>query len=180
MCRAGADYRRGDQHPNIAIVGACPGAVEEREGRPFIGDAGTHLTEMVRTINGISPTKFPSVRRDDYTLLNAHPQARYQIRGQPNVQTEPTPREVLEEENVRRLIQQIRSTEINRLLLGGGKPRLLIQPIIQEFPGMEVFICGHPSSGAWNRHYIGQPRAEKIRLWTHDTFQMHRPFCVHQ
>ncbi len=148
MCRVGADYRRGNDHPTIAIVGACPGADEEREGRPFIGDAGRHLAEMVRIINGISPAKSPSVRRDDYTLLNAHPQARYQIRGHPKVQTEPTPREVLEEENVTRLIQQIRGTEINRLLLGGGKPRLLIQPIIQEFPEMEVFICGHPSSGA--------------------------------
>lgn len=86
MCRAGADYRRGDDHPTIAIVGACPGADEERECRPFIGDAGTHLAEM------------------------------------------------------------------------------------------EVFVCGHPSSGARKRRYIGHPRAEKIRLWTHDSFRMYHPF----
>jgi uracil-DNA glycosylase len=69
MCQAGPDYHRGVQHPGIAIIGACPGASEDAENRPFIGPAGANLAVMVSIINGISSAKFPSANRDDYTLL---------------------------------------------------------------------------------------------------------------
>lgn len=180
MCRAGADYRRGDQHPNIAIVGACPGAEEEREGRPFIGDAGTHLAVMVGIINGISPAKFPSATRDDYTLLNAHSLPRYKGRAGYDGNTEPSQPEVMQDENIARLTQQLQQTAITRVLLAGLRPKWLMQTLIARFPAMEIFVSGHPSISRWNRLYIGRPRAEKISQWTHDTFQMEHPFRVDQ
>lgn len=180
MCVAGPDYRLGDQHPEIAIVGACPGAQEEEQGRPFIGDAGAHLAEMIRIINAISPAKFPSANRDDYTLLNAHPLPRYRGRAGFDGNTEPSRREVMSDANIVRLTQQLRRTAITRILLAGKRPQWLTQRLVVEFAETELFVCGHPSSGAWNRHYVGQNRAVKIRLWTQDTFQMVHPFSVHQ
>lgn len=178
MCLAGPDYRRGDQHPEIAIVGACPGAEEEEQSRPFIGDAGAVLTQMITIINGISPYKFPSDIRDDYTLLNAHPVPRYNAPGQPKVRTQPTPAEVMEEQNFRRFAEQIRGTAIARLLLAGGRPQLFTQRVTAEFAGMEIFWCGHPSKTAWNTRYVGQSQVMKIRSWTQDTFKMVEPFHV--
>lgn len=181
MCQAGPDYRLGDHHPQIAIIGSCPGMREEEQDRPFVGPAGANLAVMVSIINGISPAKFPSVNRDDYTLLNAHSQPRYNVRGQrPRVRTEPTRNEVLEEANIARLRLHIENTDINRVLLAGKTPRFLFQTIVAVFPEIEVFSCGHPASGAWNTRIVAQDQAEKIRLWTNLTFQMEWPFCVAQ
>lgn len=180
MCLAGSDYRLGDQHPEIALMGACPGAQEEEQGRPFIGDAGTHLAAMIRIINAISPAKFPSEDRDDYTLLNAHPVPRYEGRAGYDGNTEPTRPEVMCDVNIVRLNQQLRQSRINRILLAGTRPQWLAERLVLDFPRIEVFVCGHPSSSAWNRRYVGQPRVEKIRLWTQETFKMVHPFCVHR
>jgi uracil-DNA glycosylase len=180
MCLAGPDYRLGDQHPEIALMGACPGAQEEEQGRPFIGDAGTHLAEMIRIINAISPAKFPSANRDDYTLLNAHPLPRYEGRAEYDGNTEPSKPEVMNDVNIARLNQQLRQTAIIRILLAGRTPQWLTQRLVVDFAETELFVCGHPSSGAWNRLYVGQHRAEKIRFWTQDTFRMAHPFCVQQ
>ena len=177
MCLAGPDYRLGDQYPEIALMGACPGAQEEEQGRPFIGDAGTHLTAMIRIINAISPAKFPSEHRDEYTLLNAHPLPRYEGRAEYDGNTQPTKPEVMSNVNIARLNQQLRQSGIVRILLAGERPQWLAERLVDNFPRIE---CGHPSSGAWNRRYVGQPRAEKIRLWTQETYRMVHPFRVHQ
>ena len=178
MCLAGPDYRRGDQHPEIAIVGSCPGAQEEERGRPFIGDAGTNLAEMIRVINSISSAKFPSANRDDYTLLNAHPLPRYDGRVGYDGSTEPDQPEVMSDENLARLSTQTRRTGITRLLLAGRTPQWLTQKMIDELQDVDIFWCGHPSISAWNTRYIGQPKAEKIRRWTQDSFKMVAPFHV--
>lgn len=180
MYRAGPDYRRGDRHPNIAIVGACPGEQEEKQDRPFIGDAGAHLATMVPIINEICPVKFPSALGDDYTLLNAHPLPRYPGRAGYNGDTEPCHAAVISDENIARLIEQLKQTAINRLLLAGRRPQWLAPRVVAEFAELEIYICGHPSPSAWNRRYVGHPRMGKIRLWTHETFQMAHPFWVQQ
>ena len=180
MCLAGPDYRLGDQYPEIALMGACPGAQEEEQGRPFIGDAGTHLTAMIRIINAISPAKFPSEHRDEYTLLNAHPLPRYEGRAEYDGNTQPTKPEVMSNVNIARLNQQLRQSGIDCILLAGERPQWLAERLVDNFPRIELFVCGHPSSGAWNRRYVGQPRAEKIRLWTQETYRMVHPFRVHQ
>lgn len=178
MCQAGPDYRQGDEHPHIAIIGACPGRQEEEAGRPFIGPTGANLALMVPIINGISPVKFPSANRDDYTLLNAHPLPRYQVQGQPKVRTQPTKTEILDVNNVARLIQQLQSTNIARVILAGKKPGLLVGCIRVSMPAIEIFLCGHPSTSSWNTRYVGQSQADKLRNWTHDTFEMVEPFHV--
>lgn len=180
MCLAGPDYRLGDQHPEIALMGACPGAREEERGRPFIGDAGAHLAAMISIINTMSPAKFPSRDRDDYTLLNAHPLPRYVGRAGYDGNTEPTRPQVMCDVNIVRLNQQLRQSGIIRVLLAGTRPQWLAERLAADFPGMELFVCGHPSKSAWNRLYVGQPREEKIRLWTQETYQMVHPFFVHR
>lgn len=178
MCQAGPDYRRGNQHPGIAIVGACPGAREETENRPFIGPAGANLAMMVSIINGISPAKFPSVNRDDYTLLNAHPLPRYADRAGYDGNTEPSQAEVMNEKNIARLAKQLGHTAVSRVLLAGLTPQWLTQTIVADFAGTEIFWCGHPSFTAWNTRYVGQRQADKLRNWTKDTFKMVEPFHV--
>lgn len=178
MCQAGPDYRRGDQHPQIAIIGACPGRREELEGRPFIGPTGANLALMMPIINGISPVKFHSANRDDYTLLNSHPLPRYAGRAGYDGNTEPGQADVMSEENIDRLAKQLRDTAVTRVLLAGQRPQWLTQPINAHFAGMEIFWCGHPSIIAWNPRYEDQSQADRLRNWTHDTFKMVEPFHV--
>jgi len=172
MCQAGPDYRRGDELPHIAIIGACPGRQEEEAGRPFIGPTGANLAVMVGIINGLRADKFPSGFRDDYTLLNAHSIPRYVGRVGYDGRTEPSRAEVLNEDNIARLIHQLEQTEITRALLTGLRPKWLIERLIDELPGIELFGSGHPSQRRWNLFYPGRPQAEKLTRWAQDSFEV--------
>jgi hypothetical protein len=77
LMMTGPDFRLGDQHPAIALLRACPGKDEELHGRPFCGEAGSFLQVMMAEISKLCPQHFPSGERDDYTLLNAHHEARH-------------------------------------------------------------------------------------------------------
>jgi DNA polymerase len=40
----------GNKNPEILFIGEGPGQNEDKEGRPFVGDAGKFLTEMIESI----------------------------------------------------------------------------------------------------------------------------------
>lgn len=51
----------GNPKADILLIGEGPGQNEDREGRPFIGDAGKFLDEMLKTIN---------LKREDVFITN--------------------------------------------------------------------------------------------------------------
>ncbi len=55
LCRAGEDARsivfgEGDPHADLVFVGEAPGEQEDREGRPFVGEAGELLDKMITAL----------------------------------------------------------------------------------------------------------------------------------
>lgn len=68
----------GNPDASLLFMGESPGPVEAKEGRPFIGQSGTVLDEMLATID---------LRRDDIFLTNL-------ILDYPGEKREPTPDEI--------------------------------------------------------------------------------------
>lgn len=166
----------GNRHPTRIIVGYCPGRQEEADGRPFAGSAGTYLDTVLLNLSQRFAPYFPSGTRDDYTLLNAHPQPRYRVPGvrRPTI---PTRDEVLDAENLQalhdRFQEALENNDPDSILLLGSLVEWLAEWTRNIYPNVLLFGCGHPSIQAWNTKYCsGLPQSEKLRRWVADTFRM--------
>ena len=53
----------GPEEADIFVVGEAPGREEEREGRPFVGESGTKLRELVEMVNLANRVRYENVCR---------------------------------------------------------------------------------------------------------------------
>ena len=128
MCVNSIDFRRGNAHPNLVLLGACPGQGEWEADpqRPFAGRSGVNLRSLLevlldlpnKEVYGLQPGDFLSTSLDDYTLMNSHAEAKW-----PAEYRRSTPRmsEVGTRENRLRLTNQLRSVGA-RVVVGLGRP----------------------------------------------------------
>lgn len=176
MCQNAADFRLGAAHPNILLVGACPGREEEASNRPFAGVAGRCLRSMMLSLNAFRPMLFPSPHPDAYSMLNAHDLPRYRARPGYDGRTQPTRLEVFAPANRERVAAKLLHTQPTMVLYLGNVAEF-IDPIVQELrPEALVFRTGHPSPSGWNTfaQYVGRPREEKLERWARDQFRQLR------
>ncbi len=68
----------GNPHAEIVFIGEAPGAQEDKHGRPFVGNSGTLLTELLATI-GLS--------RDNVYITNV-------VKFRPPENRDPTKKEI--------------------------------------------------------------------------------------
>lgn len=174
MCEAGADFRVGNVHRHILLVGACPGREEEFERRPFAGLAGNNLRIMLVRLHQHDRELFPSSQPDHYSMLNAHTLPRYRGRPGFNGRTQPTRAEIMAPDNQERLIRIVNEVEPT-LILYLGKVAEFIHPVIRpHIARLQAFRTGHPSTPAWNTRpeYAGLPRQVKLARWVRDRFEV--------
>ena len=173
MCIPAADFRIGDTNPKVLLVGACPGRDEEVCGRPFAGQAGRNLAIMLQRLHALRPDIFPSVRLDDYSLINAHSLPRYLGHEGYDGRPQPLKQDVLTEENRARFSAQVRHLEPETVVYLGRAAEFaheIVEAIVEQ---IQVYRVGHPSTPAWNTrpNYVGMRAEEKIQRWAEDTLE---------
>lgn len=173
MCISTAEFRIGDVHPRVLLVGACPGEDEERNGRPFSGQAGQNLRIMLERLHVLHPEVFPSDRLDDYSLINAHSLPRYRGRDGYDGRRQPYKREVLAEENWKRFAAQIEKLEPTIIVYLGRAAEFAHEITRSTVEGFQAFRAGHPSTPAWNTkaEYAGMTPEEKLHHWAGDSLE---------
>ncbi|MEY8142408.1 uracil-DNA glycosylase family protein [Falsihalocynthiibacter sp. CO-5D18] len=171
MCQNEVDFRLGDEHSRVVLLGACPGQEEFKQNRPFAGATGANLDRMLEELYVLQGQHFPSSTRDDYTLMNAYGKPLWKGKDNDN-RTIPTLTMVSDDSNIDRLARQLRYCEARTVLgLGTNKnndsaARRAIRRLQPSFPSITWFICGHPSPRAINR-YAGGDAVE----WLRHTFE---------
>ncbi|MFJ7982185.1 uracil-DNA glycosylase family protein [Lysinibacillus xylanilyticus] len=90
---------------DITIVLSCPGQEEEIENKPAAGKTGSNLGTVLATINGQNELSW---NRRDVTITNAWNKVEY--KGKTG-RTEATKKEVLSDENLKRLYNEIKDTK---------------------------------------------------------------------
>jgi uracil-DNA glycosylase len=161
------------------LLGACPGQDEwnAHPQRPFAGRSGInlrHLLEVLRDLPnkgayGLQAGDFLSANIDDYTLMNAHADAKWLAQ---HGRSMPRMSEIEAEENLLRLSNQLRFVGA-RFVIGLGRsindahlarqakdsgPLRAIRLLMPSHPGVSFCISGHPSQQAVNRYGEGNPR----------------------
>ena len=179
MCKNSIDFQRGNAHPDLVLLGACPGQNEWRAipQRPFAGQSGVNLLSLLEVFRnqpdevlcGLQPDDFISTNLDDYTLMNSHPEAKW-----PAEHGRSTPRmsEIGTQENQLRLTNQLRSVGA-RFVVGLGRPindthlvlrrkdsgpLRAIRLLAPHHPEISFYVTGHPSPRAVNRFGNGNSR----------------------
>lgn len=191
MCLNSIDFRRGDMHADLVLLGACPGQDEWQANpqRPFAGRSGENLSVLLEVLRdlqnkevyGMQPEDFISTNIDDYTLMNSHSEAKW--KGEHGRST-PRMLEIAEQGNYGRLTDQLQAVAA-RVVVGLGRPindahlvrkgkdsgpLRAIRLLMPDHPQMVFCITGHPSQQAINRYGSGDPRR-----WFRDTLQRFPP-----
>lgn len=154
-----ADYHHGTKYPHIAIMGACPGRQEEREKRPFSGQTGTHLKDMLL----ILPCKeFRTENLQYLTLMNSHYRPLYKPLSKTTV---PKIRDIAKPENINRLRCQLEESNVSMLLCLGKEAQRASEFLYMQgyLARIKIFRCGHPSPRHLNYHYRGHPTGERLK-----------------
>lgn len=179
MCLNTIDFRRGDAHPDLVFLGACPGQDEwiADPQRPFAGRSGVNLRCLLEVLGnlpnkghyGLRPDDFLSRNLYDYTLMNSHAEPKWKAE---HGRTTPRMSEIKAPENLERLTNQLRLVEA-RVVVGLGRPiddaHLLrmardsgslraIRMLAPDNQEISFLITGHPSPQAINCHGNGDPR----------------------
>lgn len=153
----------------VAFVFSVPGEIEKTSGRPISGSTGENLSMALEHLNSAMPDVFISTDRYAYRITNAYDQPIAKALG--HIYTEATDAQVLQTENVARVIAEIDGCET--VVLCGRKAQLLNEFITT--PGRKVARVWHTSNQALCRKYnttsvkqINNPRLrreERIKLW---------------
>lgn len=179
MCQNSIDFRRGNAHPRLVLLGACPGQDEWNADpqRPFAGRSAVnlrHLLEVLRDlpnkeVYGLQAGDFQSTNLDDYTLMNSHSEAKWSAEHGRSL---PRLSEIKTDGNRLRLTNQLRFVGA-RFVVGLGRPTndahlvrrakdsgplRAIRLLLPTHPGVSFCISGHPSQQAVNRYGEGNPR----------------------
>ncbi len=179
MCQNSIDFRRGNAHPSLVLLGACPGQDEWNADpqRPFAGRSGVnlrHLLEVLRDlpnkeVYGLQAGDFLSANLDDYTLMNSHADAKWLAE---HGRSMPRMSEIESDDNLLRLTNQLQFVAA-RFVIGLGRsvtdahlarqakdsgPLRAIRLLVPTHPGVSFCISGHPSQQAVNRYGEGNPR----------------------
>lgn len=139
------DFQPGKRGNKTAIMLSAPGQAEENAGRPAAGQTGKNLDGMLAEAHKRDPKRFPSPKRDDYTIVNAHPKAEYASK---TGRTEASRAEIHEKKNQRRLKRALRHKDT---VVALGK-RAEEGVKAAGYKG-KVVRGSHPSNSNLNRKY---------------------------
>lgn len=142
--RTNAVPGEGKQTPEILFIGEGPGSTEDKEGRPFVGDAGKFLEEMLKSIGR---------KREDVFITNV-------VKCRP-----PNNRDPLEEEvgvcTRNYLFSQIKLLKPKLIVTLGRHAMQTFFPQIKSISGVHgkaykkagqvYYICYHPAAALYQQ-----------------------------
>lgn len=143
--RTNAVPGEGDPKAEILLIGEGPGSTEDREGRPFVGEAGQFLDELLDSIN---------LKREDVYITNV-------VKCRP-----PNNRDPLEEEvqvcTSRYLFDQIKSIKPKLIITLGRHSMQAFFPQIKSIAdnhgkaykkaGQVYFLSYHPAAALYQQN----------------------------
>ena len=139
-------FRLGDAQLGTAFVLSAPGRAECIAQRPAAGQTGITLTSALSAFHCAEPCIFPSLRLDDYTLVNAWGNVEYKALTK---RTEATDAEILGAANICRLAQSLQ--HMDAVVALGDKAQLAVD---KAWPSGTIFTGAHPSLQRLNRAYV--------------------------
>lgn len=128
----------GNLSAEVVCVGEAPGANEDEQGRPFVGDAGQLLTKILAAIQ---------LAREDVYICNV-------LKHRPPSNRDPQPDEVLAcQPFLRRQLELVKPRVILALgrfaaqtLLETGAPISKLREQIHQYRGIPVIVTYHPAA----------------------------------
>jgi DNA polymerase len=134
-------FGEGNPEASVVFLGEAPGQTEDETGRPFVGRAGKLLDNMIQSMN---------LKREDVFILNI-------CKCRPPNNRKPTPTEM--EKCGHFLVRQLEIIKpkviiaLGNTALGGltGKDggitkRCGVWESSENFPGIKIMPCYHPSA----------------------------------
>ena len=145
-------FGTGNRHADWMIIGEAPGQHEDLQGKPFVGNAGALLTEMLRAIG---------LARDDVFITNI-------LKCRPPGNRDPRPEEAEScndyLQRQKQLIQPKIILAVGRIsaqtLLKTSEPLARLRGKIHAFKDTPVVVVYHPA-------YLLRSLSEKRKAW-HD------------
>lgn len=135
-----AHYCKGTQP--VAFVFSVPGRKEQLIGKPVVGATGKNLEDALKELHRSAPELFKSRDRYAYRITNAFKDPTYKAK---DGMTERSKKEILAEDNVERVVNELRGCEM--VVLCGRKARLLKEEL-EKSAGLRVLSMWHTSSQA--------------------------------
>lgn len=104
-------FNKGEDNTSVAFVFSCPGKKEEAEKRPVSGKTGENLEILLHILSEDKHVKayFPWNDRYKYRITNANTNIYFMKK---NSKTEPNDKEVVAEENIKRLKCELKGFSI--------------------------------------------------------------------
>lgn len=162
-----AAYRKGDKKDNkTTIVLSAPGQAEEKAGRPAAGQTGKTLQTAIKKMHQKDPSRFPSERLDDYTIVNAVEDVHYRSK---TGRTEGKESEIINSKNMERINSLLNGSE--NIVALGDKAQLAVE---KSNAKATVFKGNHPSMQALNKKYksnknnASERNEDRVTSWVND------------
>jgi len=159
-------YRKGNKNNKTTIVLSAPGQAEEKANRPAAGQTGKTLQSAIKQLHKKDPSKFPSDKLDDYTIVNAVEDVHY--KGKTG-RTEGKNSEVLKPKNMSRINDTLKSSK--NIVALGDKAQLAVD---NSSAKGTVFKGNHPSMQSLNKKYgsdksnASERSEERVKSWVND------------
>jgi hypothetical protein len=160
-------FRKGDcKDIKTTIILSAPGQCEEKANRPAAGQTGTTLQTAMNFWHEECPSKFPSNKLDDYSIINAVEDVHYKKK---TGRTEGLISEVRDLKNLKRISEALKGSETVVAL--GEMAKLAVDS--SSFSGVTL-KGSHPSMQSLNKTYDSQKdnpsdrSRDRIDRWAKD------------
>lgn len=146
---------------STGFVFICPGRHEANRGYPCAAGTGANLSRALAVLHERRPDLFPSPARSMYVITNSWPNVEFPALTGRSV---PTPDEVLEPLNLRRLEAQIRG--LTTIVACGQHAHVALRALLEQGAWQPRVACArHLSQRSVNMLPGASDTAGRIALW---------------
>jgi DNA polymerase len=147
LSRSKVVFGEGNPNADIVFCGEAPGKTEDKEGRPFCGEAGRLLDNIIKACGW---------KRDEVYILNT-------VKCHPDNNRVPSQEEVA---NCRPYLD---------LQLKVIKPKIIV--CLGATAAQNLLKCAEPVSKLRNSwyHYVNEPVKAKVRVTFHPAYLLRNP-----
>lgn len=127
-----------NEHNQILLLFSCPGQAEEKETKPCAGMTGNNLDKLLEKLHNLSSDEFPKQRKD-YYINNAFDGVKFKSKTNT---TEANKNELLNPENINRLIAEV--SHVEKIICFGENAKLVVSYITNSFTKKNIFVYYSP------------------------------------
>ncbi|HPS57631.1 MAG TPA: hypothetical protein PK514_05940 [Spirochaetota bacterium] len=127
-----------NEHNKILLLFSCPGQEEEKATKPCAGKTGNNLLQLLEKLNKLRAVEFPK-EREKYYINNAFDGIKFKSKTN---STEANKNELLNPENINRLIQEV--SHVEKIICFGENARIAISNIRNSFTKKNISVYYSP------------------------------------